>query len=92
MAIDHRATSEFWEEYSALPDAVRTLADKQFALLKSDPQHPSLQFKKIGERHGTEIWSARVSLNYRALAIKLSGDYLWFWIGDHKRYDLLISQ
>lgn len=60
-------------------------------LLKANSQHPSLQFKKIGERNGQEIWSARVTLNYRTLAIKRADGYIWFWIGDHKTYDALIS-
>jgi hypothetical protein len=32
-----------------------------------------------------------VTLDYRALAIKRDNGYLWFWIGDHKAYDQLIS-
>ncbi len=66
-------------------------ADKQFALLKANPQHPSLQFKKIGERGGGEIWSVRVTLKYRALALRLGHDYVWFWIGDHNVYDAIVS-
>jgi hypothetical protein len=41
----------------------------------------------VGERRGQEIWSARITLSYRALAIKREDGYLWFWIGDHKTYD-----
>ena len=84
----HRANEDFWRDYRLLPVHIRDLADKQFALLVSNPQHPSLQFKKIGDRHGEEIWSARVTLKYRALAVKLSGEYLWFWIGQHNVYDV----
>ena len=87
----HRASVEFWRLYEALPQDVRDRADKQFLLLKANPQHPSLQLKKIGERKGHEIWSARVTLNHRALAIKRNEGYLWFWIGDHKSYQALIS-
>lgn len=89
--MGHLASTDFWQAYLSLPLAVRIRADKQFALLRANPQHPSLQFKKIGERHGQEIWSARVTLSYRALAMKRSEGYLWFWIGDHKAYDSLIS-
>jgi hypothetical protein len=64
----HRANADFWNDYDALPGDIRPRADKQFALLKSNPNHPSLQFKKLGERNGQEIWSARVRLKYRALA------------------------
>jgi hypothetical protein len=89
--MQHRAAKDFWKEYWTLPQGIRTRADKQFSLLKANPQHPSLQFKKVGERHGNEIWSVRVTLNYRALAIRRSDGYLWFWIGDHKTYNVLIS-
>jgi hypothetical protein len=88
--MEHRATEAFWRAYEALPQEIRSRADKQFRLLKSNPQHPSLQFKKVGDSRGHEIWSARVTLSYRALAVKRGG-FLWFWIGDHETYDALIS-
>ncbi len=88
--MTHRTNADFWNDYNALPAEIRTRADKQFALLTTNPQHPSLQFKKLGERDGEEIWSARVTLRYRALAVKLSGSYVWFWIGEHGVYDAMI--
>ena len=87
----HRATAKFWRVYDALPQDIRLRAGKQFQLLKDNSQPPSLQFKKIGDRSGREIWSARVTQNYRALAIKRDDGYLWFWIGDHETYEALIS-
>ena len=87
--MTHRANADFWKDYHALPAEIRTRADKQFALLKSNPQHPSLQFKKLGDRRGQEIWSARVTLKYRAIAVKLPDGYLWFWIGEHSFYEVL---
>ena len=89
--MQHHAAQDFWHEYRALPKEIRIRADKQFSLLQANPQHPSLQFKKVGERHGQEFWSVRVSLNYRALAIKRPDGFLWFWIGDHEAYEQLIS-
>jgi hypothetical protein len=89
--MSHRATADFWQRYNALPREIRSRAEKQFQLLKANPQHPSQQFKKVGERKGREIWSARVTLNYRALAIRRDDGYLWFWIGDHEAYDALLS-
>jgi len=68
--MEHFAATDFWQEYLALPQEIRNRADKQFSLLRQNPHHPSLQFKKVGERQGHEIWSVRVTLNYRALAIK----------------------
>jgi hypothetical protein len=51
----HRANADFWNDYHALPIDIRTRADKQFTLLKDNPQHPSLQFKKLGERNAQGI-------------------------------------
>jgi hypothetical protein len=87
----HRASADFWHDYRALPEDIRARADKQFSLLKGDPNHGSLQFKKIGIREGKEIWSVRVTLKYRALAFKESNDYVWFWIGEHNVYSSLIQ-
>jgi hypothetical protein len=57
----HLASPAFWDNYEKLPNAVRELADKNFSLLKSDPRHPSLHFKKINH-----YWSLRIGLRYRA--------------------------
>lgn len=89
--MSHQANRRFWSFYDALSAETQARADKQFALLKLNPQHPSLRFKKIGERGGEEIWSARVTLNYRALAIKRPYGFLWVWIGEHDAYGDLIS-
>jgi hypothetical protein len=45
--MQHHAATDFWREYLALPQEMRARADKQFSLLKANPQHPSLQFKKV---------------------------------------------
>jgi hypothetical protein len=83
--MKHFASRAFWEAYNRLPEQIRVLADKNYALLKQNPQHPSLQFKKIGR-----LWSVRVGLRYRALAAEADGDLVWFWIGSHADYDALI--
>ena len=46
--MKHFASAAFWDAYKKLPDVVCELADKNFTLLKADPRHPSLHFKKIG--------------------------------------------
>jgi hypothetical protein len=68
----HFASRTFWEAYDKLPEQVRVLADKNYALLKANPQHP-LQFKKIGR-----LWSVRVGQRYRALAVEADADLVWF--------------
>jgi hypothetical protein len=84
--VKHTASPRFWAAYEALPPAIQRLADANFALLKRDPRHPSLQFKRIGK-----YWSARVGLRYRALAVETDEAYVWFWIGSHADYDRLIG-
>jgi len=64
---------------------VRELADKSFELVKTNPRHPSIHFKKIGDYR-----SARVDLHYRALGVDVEGGILWFWLGTHADYDQLV--
>ena len=69
-----------------MPPDIRELADKNFALLKNDSQHPSLHFKKVGK-----YWSARIGLHYRAVAVEDGQDFVWFWVGRHDKYDFIIG-
>jgi len=84
--LRHFASPNFWSCYQQLPIAIRQNADKNFALLKNDPQHPSLRLKKVGR-----YWSARVGLSYRVLGAEVDGGILWFWIGNHADYDKIIG-
>ena len=84
--MTHHASPSFWKCYDALPLVVRELADKQFALLKANPQHPSLRLKRVKRFH-----SVRVGVHYRALAVDAPDGLLWFWIGTHADYDRLVA-
>jgi hypothetical protein len=84
--VKHRASHKFWVHYQSLPEPIRNLADKNFALLKSNSGHPSLRFKKVGG-----LWSVRVGDHYRALARRRGEDVYWIWIGPHSEYDKLLS-
>jgi hypothetical protein len=55
--MKHFASPTFWEAYRSLPANVRLLADKNYALLKQNPQHQSLHLKKLGR-----FWSVRVGI------------------------------
>ena len=88
--LSHFASPDFWSFYNRLPSHVRRTADKYFSLLKSDPKHPSLRFKKIDD-----IWSVRAGLHYRAVGIDAPGvenSILWIWIGSHAEYDSYIKK
>jgi hypothetical protein len=84
--VNHHASPDFWVCYRALPVSVQRLADKAFDLLKADPRHPSLHFKKVGR-----FWSARVGLHHRAAGVETSDGVLWFWIGSHAEYDHIVG-
>ena len=83
----HFKDPRFQRLYDTLPRRVREQADRSFALLKRDPRHPSLHFKRV---HG-DLWSARVGRGYRALAVEGKDGFQWFWIGSHADYDRLIG-
>ena len=82
----HLASTRFWTLYEALPADVRALADKNFALLKSDPRHPSLHFKRIGD-----LCSVRVGDHYRALGTEVEEGIYWIWVGTHAEYDRIVG-
>ena len=82
----HRATQRFWKCFGGLPEPIQELANRNFHVLKSDPRHPSLHFKKIGQ-----FWSVRVGLDYRALAVEDMEDFVWVWIGTHNDYERMIK-
>jgi hypothetical protein len=77
---------------AALPSItcrIQKLADKNFDLLKADPHHPSLHFKKVGKKK--QLWSVRVGGQYRALSLDKPEGILRFWIGPLSTYNKLIS-
>ena len=76
------ALPSFWKRYHGLPKRIQDLADKNFALFKANPRHPSLGFKKKGG-----VYTAEIGRSYRALARERNGDYHWFWIGTHEEYN-----
>ncbi|MEI7684406.1 MAG: hypothetical protein WCL32_05215 [Planctomycetota bacterium] len=84
--MNHHTTTDFWDGYNKLPKEVRKLADENYALLRSNPRHPSLHFKRVGK-----LWSVRVGIGFRALAVDGDDGPIWFWIGSHAEYDRIID-
>ena len=87
--MNHFTLPRFWRHYGQLPREVQDAADKAFALLQTDPPHPSLHFKKVGRTK--QLWSARVGMHYRALGMDKPEGVVWFWIGPHAEYDTLLT-
>ena len=83
----HRTNPKFWQYYGILPSDIQELADENFQLLKENPSHPSLHFKKVGR-----FRSVRIGIHYRAVAVEKGSDVVWFWIGRHDEYDYIIGR
>ncbi len=80
----------FWKAYARLDKQTQERARQAYRLFEENPHHPSLHFKKV---HATEpIYSARVSLDYRAVGIRDGEEIVWFWIGPHDEHEWLIGQ
>ena len=84
--MNHFTSPDFWELFYKLPPEVQDLARANYEILKENPFHPSLHFKRVGD-----YWSVRVGRRYRALATEVEGGFLWGWIGSHAEYDQIIS-
>jgi mRNA-degrading endonuclease RelE of RelBE toxin-antitoxin system len=88
--VKSRTTAQFRKMYADLPKQVQEQTRKAYQQFKQDPSYPSLRFKKI---HPTlPIYSARINKNYRAVGQLEKDTAIWFWIGSHAEYDMLIEQ
>ena len=84
--MTHHTTADFWACYRALPEATQRLEDRNYALLRANTRHPSLHFKRVGR-----LWSVRVGIGHRALAVDGDDGPVWFWIGTHAEYDHILK-
>ena len=78
---------DFWKNYQKLPSEIQDLTDKKFLLFRSDPFHPSLSFSKKGS-----VWTVDIGLYYRAIAWREKDTIVWFWIGTHEDYNILMNR
>jgi len=74
-------TKHFVRDYRKLPTEIQKAVDKQLELLLSNPQHPSLNFKKMQDPRN--IWECRVTAAYR-FTLQIENDaYLLRKVGTH---------
>jgi len=85
-----RTTAGFRRQFAALPREVQRQAKAAFKVFKSNPKHPSLYFKKLPPHE--DLWSARISLDYRAIGRWRGDVILWLFIGSHADYDAMIKR
>jgi hypothetical protein len=63
---------------------------KAYRIFKKDPFYPGLHFKRI---HSTRpVFSLRITKDYRAIGLQQDNRIIWFWIGSHSDYDLILKQ
>lgn len=83
-------TQQFRKAFDQLPKQTQSQARQVYHFWLDNPRHPSLHFKQI---HSTKpIYSVRIGLGIRALAIKEGNTMIWFWIGSHSDYNKLVRQ
>lgn len=85
-----QVTKGFRKCFRELPEPIKQSAKKAYILWKQNPRHPSLKFKLI--HRSQPIYSVRIGLSWRAVAVKQGETMIWFWIGSHADYNKLISQ
>lgn len=85
-----RLTNAFRAAFRTLPEHIKHSARRNYKLWKENPQHPGLQFKRVGNKQ--EAYSVRVGIGWRAIGVKTGDTIVWFWIGSHAEYDRLLQQ
>lgn len=84
-----RTTKRFRKNLSKLPRGLQEQAEKAYEQWKSDPSHPSLEFKRV--HPSRPFYSARISRGHRVVG-RQRGEYMiWFWIGPHDEYIRILS-
>jgi hypothetical protein len=83
-----RTTVQFRSMLAGLPKPVQSQTRKAYRLFQSNPGHTSLRFKKVHPK--LPIYSARIGINYRAVGQLSDSSILWFWVGPHAEYDVLL--
>lgn len=83
-------TLEFRKLFRDLPERIKKTARKNYRLWKQNPQHPSVEFKKLNTNSG--VYSVRAGIGWRAVGVmKDNHTIVWFWIGSHAEYDKLLK-
>jgi hypothetical protein len=79
------ARPSFWRAYATLDPRVKEAARRAYQLFSKNPDHPSLRFKKL--QGYDDVWSVRISEQYRAVGERKGERIEWAWIGSHNEFD-----
>ncbi|MBV8780669.1 MAG: hypothetical protein JO353_04665 [Phycisphaerae bacterium] len=85
-----RTSADLRRDFASLPSTVQRQAREAYQLFKANPQHSSLRFKELSGYQ--DIWSVRITTDYRAIGRLRAGVIVWFFIGSHADYDKIIAR
>jgi mRNA-degrading endonuclease RelE of RelBE toxin-antitoxin system len=88
--VTSHVNARFRSDFARLPKRLQQQARRAYRQFKSDPSHRGLEFKKLPPHH--DIWSVRISDNYRAVGQREGESIVWFFIGTHAEYDALLAR
>jgi hypothetical protein len=88
--VTSHVNRRFRGDFAHLPKRIQQQARRAYRLFKTDPSHPSLEFKKLPPHQ--DIWSVRVTSDYRAIGQREGDSMVWFFIGTHAEYDALLAR
>jgi len=87
--VKSEINEDFLEAYHKLPKEIREQARSAYRLFREDPNLPGLRFKHL---QGTDIYSVRIGIHYRALGTITGDTITWFWIGHRSELEKMLSQ
>jgi hypothetical protein len=83
--VINRTYPEFWRRFNRLPVEIQLQTREAFRLFRHHPRQPSLRFKAL--KAHPNVYSVRIGLHYRAVALRSGDTVRWFWIGSHSDFD-----
>jgi hypothetical protein len=72
---DFTNAPQLWRAYAKLDPSVRQSARRAYAIFSTNPDHPSLRFKKLGGYDN--IWSLRINEQYRCVGERQGEIIIW---------------
>lgn len=78
-----RLSEKAIKQYLSLPKTIQKKADKQFAYLLENHQHPSLNIKKY--QGFEDLWQGRIDKGYRFYFYIIDPDYIIISIIKHPK-------
>jgi len=94
--VTSHVNARFRRHFANLPKRIQEQSSRAYRLFKTDPSHlcvcghRGLEFKKLPPHQ--DIWSVRITDDYRAVGQRQGEVVVWFFIGTHAEYDALLAR